>query len=238
MVFGVEDVVFEFAHLEHLAQQFRNFHRCCANQNRAACVVEPLDFVDDSLVFFAYCLIYEVFLVVADYGTVCGDDAYVEFVYFPKFASLRLRRTGHAREFFIHAEVVLECDCGESLGCCLHFDAFLGFNRLVETVGIAATFEDTSCAFFHDFHLVVHYDIFNVALKHRVGFEELVDGVDAFGFCGKVAHNLVASLHLFFLAEVRMFEFRNFAADVRHHEKLRVVGVVGDEVDAFFCEVY
>ena len=65
------------------------------------------------------------------------------------------RRSGHARQLLVHAEVVLEGDRGERLVFLLDPQAFLGFNRLVQTVAPAASRHEASGEFIDDDDLAV-----------------------------------------------------------------------------------
>ena len=69
----------------------------------------------------------------------------------------------------IHTEVVLQRDGGKRLGGGFYFDMLLGFDGLVQSVGVTAAFHDTAGLLVDDFHLVVDDHIFVVALEEGVG---------------------------------------------------------------------
>ena len=99
-----------------------------------------------------------------------------------EFVCFRFRRTGHAGEFFIHAEVVLDGDRSECL--CFAFDlhVFLCFERLVESFGESSSRLRPAREFVNDDDLVVLDHVVHVNLKEAVCPEELGDIVDDLGF--------------------------------------------------------
>ena len=78
------------------------------------------------------------------------------------------RRTGHARQLFVHAEIVLKSDGRQGLIFALDLDVFFGFDRLVQTVGPAAAWHQTASEFVDDDDFAVFHHILNVALIERV----------------------------------------------------------------------
>ncbi len=87
---------------------------------------------------------------------------------------------GHACEFFVEAEVVLNRDGGEGLCFLLDGDAFLGLDRLVEAVGPTAAGHFAAGVFIDDDDLVVLHDVLHVLFENAVGFEELGNVVNFF----------------------------------------------------------
>src|SRR5437870_3442810 len=70
--------------------------------------------------------------VVPHHRLVRRDDRDLEFIDLIKLGLFRLRRAGHAGQFLVHAEVVLDGDRRHRLRLALHADAFLGFDRLMQ----------------------------------------------------------------------------------------------------------
>ena len=77
---------------------------------------------------------------------------------------LRLGRAGHARQFFVHAEIILEGDGGQSLGFPLDLHAFLGFDGLMKPVGIAAAVHQAAGKFVHDNDFVALHHIIPISV--------------------------------------------------------------------------
>ena len=67
-----------------------------------------------------------------------GDHDDFQLVNLLEFGRFGFRRTGHAGQLLVHAEIVLEGDGGERLILALDLDAFLGFHGLVQAVAPAA----------------------------------------------------------------------------------------------------
>ena len=197
VLFGVQHVVLDAAEFEHAAQQLRNLHRRGTHQHGASLAHEAHDLLDHGVVLLALGLVDEVLAVVADDRTVRGDHHHVQLVDAPELRSLGLGRTGHARELVVHAEVVLKRDGGECLSGGFHFHAFLGFDCLMQTVGVATTLHDTTCLFVDNLDFVVVNHIFHVLFKKGVGFEQLGHSVYAFCLDGVVLHQFVLALTAF-----------------------------------------
>ena len=225
VLLGVEGVVWDMAHVEHLAQHFGYFNRCGTHEHRTACVAHLYDFFDDGLVFLARSLVDAVVEVLAGDGLVGGNLHHVELVDVPEFACLGAGRTGHTGEFVVHAEVVLQGDGGECLCGSLH--VLLGFHGLVESVAPAASLHDTAGLLVHDFHFTVHHHVLVVDVEHGVGLEQLLQGVHAFALHGIVVEQVVFLVEALLFVEVFLvFESREFAGNVGEHEELLVVHLV------------
>ena len=234
---GVQHVMLDSAHLEHAAQQLRHLDRRGAHKHRTALAHQLDNFFDDGVVFFLGRLVDQVVIVFSDYRLVGRDDDDVEFVDVPKLAGLGLGRTGHARQLAVHSEVVLKRDGGVGLGGGLDLDVFLGFDGLVQTVGISAAFHYTAGLFVDDFHFVVNHHIFDVLLEQRVCLQQLVDRVDALALDSIVLQQLVLLLELFLVSETRFFERRYFGADIGQHKELRVFRRAGQGVYTLLCQL-
>lgn len=89
----------------------------------------------------------------------------LKVVDFLEFLGLGHCRTGHAGQSRIKTEIVLEGDRCQSLVFILDLDLFLGFKRLMKTIGIAAAFHHTTGEFVNDDDLVVLDNIVGVFLN-------------------------------------------------------------------------
>lgn len=132
------------------------------------------DLVDDRLEFFADGAIDLVVLVDALDRQVGRHLENFEAVDVAEFLRFRRCRTGHARKFVVHAEIVLEGDRGERLVLGLDLHLFLGFERLVLAFGIAAAGHHASGKLVDDDDLAVAYDIVLVAVKSLWAFKALL----------------------------------------------------------------
>ena len=83
-------------------------------------------------------LVDDVRVVFADHRHVRRHDDDVEAVDVAELALFGLGRTGHTREMLVEPEQVLEGDRRERLILAADFDAFFGFDRLMNAVGVAA----------------------------------------------------------------------------------------------------
>ena len=60
----------------------------------------------------------------------------------------------------------------------------LGFYGLMESVAPTAAFHDTARLLVNNLHFAINDNVFIVAIKHRVGFEQLQNGMHAFALDG------------------------------------------------------
>ena len=122
--------------------------------------------------------------VLSDHRTVGGNGHYIQLVNAAEFFLLRLGGTRHAGDFLIHAEIVLEGDGGERFAFALDLNVLLGFNRLMEAVGIAAAGHKAAGEFIYDDNLSVLDNVVNVALHHYIGSERSQNVVMKLGVLG------------------------------------------------------
>ena len=88
-----------------------------------------------------------------------------------QFGSLCLCCTSHAREFVVHAEIVLQSHSCERLVFFLDLDALFGLNRLVDTLAPATAFEDSPRKFVDNFYFTILDDVVLVALVQHCSFQ-------------------------------------------------------------------
>ena len=191
MQLGVQYIMRNVAHLQHLAQQLRNFYRCGTNQYWATSIACLLNLIDDGTVFLAGSLIYTVIQVLTQDRAVGRNLNYIELIDIPELTRLGACRTGHTCELVVHTEVVLECDGSEGLCCSLYLYMLLSLYSLVQAIAPAATLHDTTCLLIHDLHLTVHDYILVVLIKHGVSLQELLQGVNTLALYAVVSQQLV-----------------------------------------------
>ena len=174
----VQNLVLDALSIEKLAQQFGLLDRHGTDQDRLADLVLFRDRLGDGLELVGGVLEELVVLVDALHRHVGRNLDHIHLVDVPEFGRFGRRRTGHAGQFGIHAEIVLERDRGERLVLRLDIDAFLRLDGLVEAIRPAATVHHAPGKFVDDDDLVVLHDIVGVALEHDVRFERLVQMMD------------------------------------------------------------
>ena len=216
----------DFLELEHAAEQLARLDARGADKDRLPAPVGFADRLDGGVVFFAAGFENPVVLVGARDLLVRGDDVDVELVDVVELVDLGLGGAGHAREFFVEPEVVLDRDRGEGLGLAVDLDALFGLDRLVQSVAPPASRHFAAGERVHDHHLVFFNDILDVFFVEAVGFEKLGDVVDALGL--GVAMLLAGSLGLGFARGVEgrvIFDVGELGEEVGEHEGVRVVRV-------------
>ena len=167
--------------LEQPGKGFRGLDGSRADKDRLAAGVRLFYFFDHRVELLAAGLENLVVVIDPDVRRVGRDRQHVELIDVVKLRRLRFGGAGHAREFLVEAEVVLDGDGREGLAFLFDGDIFLGFDRLVEAVGPAATRHFAAGAFVDDGDLVVPDDVVDVAFVEAVGLEQLGNAVDLSG---------------------------------------------------------
>ena len=221
--FCIEHIMLYLPHGEHLGEHLGDLDGSGTDENRPSLIDHILYFLNDRLVLLTVSAVNAVVHVDTCNRLVCWDFHHIEFIDIPELASLRDGCTGHTCQFVVHAEVVLEGDGGESLRSRLHLHAFLGLDRLMESVAPAPSLHDTSGLLIYDFHLTIHDDIVVVLDEHGVCLEELLHGVHPLRLDGIVLEELVLLRQPFLFLKILIVEFRKLSGDVRKHEEIIVL---------------
>ena len=202
---GVEHLVGDVAHVEHLAQQLRDLDRRRTDEAGTARNTHLLDLLDDGSILLAGRLIDAVVHILADDGAVGGDLDDVELVDIPELTSLGNGSTCHTRQLVVHAEVVLQGDGSVSLCGILHLDVLFGLHCLVQTVAPASALHDTASLLIYNLHLAVLDDVVVVEVEHGVSLEQLLNGMYALALDGVVVIHFVLLGYLLLFGQVRGF---------------------------------
>ena len=229
---GIQHIMGNLAHGQHLAQHFGDFDRSGTHQYRAASLDHLHDFLNNSLVFLTLGLVDTVVHVDTGNGTVGRNHHDIELVDVPEFAGFGFCRTSHTAQLVVHTEIVLQGDGGKRLGGRLYLHAFLGFHGLMQAVAPAASVHDTARLFVHNHDLTVHDHIVGILFEHRVGLQQLVDGMHPFGLDGEIRHQLVLAGQFLFVRQlVHVLQFGKLGSDVGQDEQGRILRVAGYQVD-------
>ena len=152
---------------EHLRQRLRRIDARRADEHRKPEIVQPARLLDDRVVLLAPRLEDQILPVLAHDRAVRRNDGDLELVDLEELRLLRLRRTGHAGQLVVHAEVVLNRDRGHRLRLALDADAFLGLDRLMQPFRPAPARHRAAGVLVDDQHLAVLHDVVHVALVQR-----------------------------------------------------------------------
>ena len=190
-------------HGKHTAQLLTYLDRCGTNQYRTALAYQLDYLLDDCLVLLAFGLVYAIILVDTCNGFVGGNYNHIQLVDIPELTSLGLGRTGHTGQLVIHTEVVLQGNRCECLGSGLDVNALLGLNSLMQSVAPAAALHYTAGLLINDLNLaVLGHNVVNIALKHAVCLEQLVDGMDALALYSIIGKEFILLGQTFLLTQV------------------------------------
>ena len=139
--------------------------------------MQRLNFVGGGVIFFLLRPIDDVGILETQHCLVGRDDHHFQIIDLVELGCFGFRRAGHAGQLFVHAEIVLEGDGGERLVFALDLDVFLGFDRLVQSVGPAAAGHQAAGELVDDDDFAVFHHVLDVALVERVRFDRGVDVV-------------------------------------------------------------
>ena len=149
--------------------------------------------VDNRVELDFHVAVHDVGVVNTLVGLVGRDRNNTQFVRGVEFCRFSFRSTGHSGQFVVHAEVILQCDGGQSLVLGLNLHAFLSLNCLVQTFVVPATFKNTSRVFVNDEYFTVKNHVVLVACEQFLCANRVVEEADELGvgFVVQVANTQV-----------------------------------------------
>ena len=215
VLLGIQNIVLEFAQCHHTAQQFRGFNRSRSHQNRPARFHQTSYLIDDGGVLLSFGLVNQILFVFANNRTMGRNDHHIQLINLPQFAGLCFGRTGHTGQFVVHPKEILQGHRCKSLRSRFNFHIFFGFNRLMQTIGIATPVQYTPCLFIHNFDLVLINNVFNIPFKEAIRLEQLIDGMNPLRFNLKILHQNRFLLGFVGGLQVGLFNFRNHGTYIR-----------------------
>ena len=186
VILSVQHLVRDAMALENLGDLFRLLDRGRSDENRPASGVDFAEFFEDRVIFLAVGPVDDVGIADARHSAVCRNRHDIELVDLPELVGLGHGRSGHARQFLVELEEVLERDRGESLILLLDLDPFLGLDRLVKTVGPLTAGHQAPGELIDDHDLAVLIDVVAVALVEVVRLQRVVDQVGPLHVTGSV----------------------------------------------------
>ena len=133
------------------------------------------DLLNDGVVLAVDGLVDTVGQILTGTWFIGGDADYVQAVDLAELIGLGGGRTGHARQLFVHTEVVLEGDSRQGLALGGDGDALFGLNSLVQTIIEAAAVHQTSGELINDDDLAVLDDVVGVAVHNAAGLDGTVN---------------------------------------------------------------
>ena len=181
MVLGVQDFVRDTFLFEHAVENFGLFNGCRTHEERLALRMAFLDFSNNGAPLGIFGLINEVLQVLTDARLVRRNDPRVHVVNLDEFRCFGFSRTGHTGELLVHTEVVLERNRCKRLVFATDLHAFLGFDSLVDTIGIAAAFHQAARVFVDDDDFAVTDDVVDILFKEVPGAESVIEEVNPVG---------------------------------------------------------
>ena len=165
----VQNVVLDILFRQQLAEHFGFFDRGGADQNGLALGRRLTDRFNDGRVFFFRRAIDMIVIVNPRDRAVCWHFHNAKPIDRHEFFGLGRGRTRHAAELVIQAEIILEGDRSHCDVLGLDLAAFLGFNRLVQTIRHPPPGHHTARKFINQHHFVIANNIVLVLLIDLMG---------------------------------------------------------------------
>ena len=192
VLLGVQHLVLDVLVAQNARQQLGGFNRRGADQRRLAAFARTEDLLDDGVVLLLGGHEHLIAAVVANHRPVGRHDDHFQAVDALELVGLGIRRTGHARQLFVHAEVVLERDRRQRLVFLLDRHVLLGLNRLMQAVAPAPARHHAAGELVDDDDLAVANDVFDVALVQMMSAQQGVQVVHQHDAAGVVEAFLFA----------------------------------------------
>jgi len=174
MEFRVQHVVWHFTFFEHFAEIFRFFNADCTHQDRLTTFVTIFDQIQNGVIFFRGSPVNFVVFIHTGHGHMGRHLNHFQAINGTQFFRFGGRRTGHAAEFWIKPEIILEGHRSQGLVFRLNFHTFFGFQCLMQAIGITSAFHHTTGEFINDHHLAITDDIVFFHLEHFMGTQGLI----------------------------------------------------------------
>ncbi len=182
--------------------------------------------------------------VLALHGPVGRDSEDGQLVDLAEFRIFGHSRAGHARELLVETEVVLERDGSQGLALLLDAHMLLGFDGLVQALGIAAPFHDAAGEFVHDLDLAVHHHVIHIAMEEELRLQGLLEVISQ--LCGRISVDVLYAQHGFDAIKahlggvdglLRLIHLEVLVQlELRHHRSEALVGLRGLATQARYDE--
>ena len=167
MEFGVQYGVLDAFLAEHFAQKLRSLNRNRTNQNRLFFCMSLFDRFHNGFIFFFLRHIYSIIQIDTLHRTVCGNFHNVHTVNITELFFFGKSSTRHSGLFLIFVKEILEGDRGKRLALTFYLHMLFRFNRLMQTIGVAASRHNTSGKLIYNQNLIIFYDIILIT-EHQI----------------------------------------------------------------------
>ena len=217
MVFGVQHLVADLRRLEAARDCLGGFHGGGAHQHRRAAADGFFYILDDGIVFLLAGEVHQIVQVAADLRHIGGNHHHLQAVNLAELEGFGVGGAGHAGQFAVKPEIVLESGGGEGLRLALNRHAFFGFDGLMQPLGEAAARHGAAGVLVDEHHLPLLHDVFHIPVEqhmrpqgavHMVQQPQVGGGVEAVALFQQLFprhqffHELVAGFGQFDLAQL------------------------------------
>ncbi len=172
---GVQNLVIDAFIVEQAGHVFGRFDGRRADQYRTILCQAGLDVGNDGCVLLFRGQVDQVVEVFTCQWLVRRNDHHRQGVDLVKFERFGVGRTGHAGQFIVQTEVVLEGGRGQGLAFSLNVQVFLGFDSLMQALGQATTRHGTTGVLVNQQHLTFLNDVLDVTVEQLVRTQTGID---------------------------------------------------------------
>ena len=125
-------------------------------------------------------------MVFTNHGAVRRNHNHFKLIDGHKLFRFRICGTGHSCQLFIHTEIVLKCNTGQSLVLILYIDTFFCLQSLVQTIAVSSSVHHTTGKFIDDDYLSITNHVIDFIFKNTMCFYSLVQAMQGFNVCGVI----------------------------------------------------
>jgi len=156
---------------KHLSQILRPVYGHRTHQHGPVLFMILLNFIYDSIEFGLFRFIYIVCIILPHQRFVGGYNQYLKLVYLVEFLSFGDCSTGHAGQFGVQTEVILERYGGHSKALSLYLNALFGLYGLMQSLRVATPEHESAGEIVDYHHLAIFYHIVAVFSEDDVCLE-------------------------------------------------------------------
>ena len=127
------------------------------------------DLVNDRVVFFAPRFVDAIVVICPPHRPIRRNHVHVQLVDIVKLGRFGFGRTGHSRQFLIKPKIILNRDRRQCLGLTIDLDAFLRFNRLMQSIAPPPARHFAASEFVDNHDLIIFEDVLDIFLEEAVG---------------------------------------------------------------------
>ncbi len=177
VLLGIKHVMLDSCLLQHLGNFFRDINGYSTYQNRLPLGIQFLDLLNNGPIFGHLVLINDIGIILADHIHMSRNNDHSEIINLRELRCLCICGTCHSGKLVIHTKIILKSNGRQGLVLFLYLNPFLRFQRLVQSITIAAPFHCPASELVNNDNLTILNKVVNITMKDKMSFEGLIDMV-------------------------------------------------------------